>query len=255
MRMLVVTLVSLLLVFQASAQKQKSDREDAGLKGKVKTLATEVAYISNQSGTWVEGKRQPSATESYDINGNLTKRDSYDYMGNPFQSSVYSYIDGDRVVSTHNTHIQHDYDPPPSVSATPRPNQVSSTSNPQYTGKLKYKYDDKGNRTEIAWYRNDGSLAVRDVSVFNPKGNRVEMTSYEANGSMRRKATYIYDAQGNITETLYHSSRPLDERYSYTYEFDAKGNWIKRKTFKWVTKNGRSYFEPYEVTYRTIAYY
>jgi hypothetical protein len=35
----------------------------------------------------------------------------------------------------------------------------------------------------------------------------------------------------------------------------SNGNWIKRKRMKWVTKDGKSYFEPYDVIYRSITYF
>jgi hypothetical protein len=44
-------------------------------------------------------------------------------------------------------------------------------------------------------------------------------------------------------------------KYRYKYEFDSTGNWITRTTEKWVTRNGKSDFEPASVTYRRIEYY
>jgi hypothetical protein len=45
-------------------------------------------------------------------------------------------------------------------------------------------------------------------------------------------------------------------RYSYAYDsFDAQGNWVKRTTSEWVTKDGKSSFAPSHVTCRTITYY
>jgi hypothetical protein len=67
--------------------------------------------------------------------------------------------------------------------------------------------------------------------VLDDKGNRVEWTIFEVR-------------DGTISSKL-----------SYVYEFDAKGNWIKRTSSKWVTKDGRSYYEPENVYYRKIMYY
>jgi hypothetical protein len=47
----------------------------------------------------------------------------------------------------------------------------------------------------------------------------------------------------------------FDSKYSYTYEFDAQGNWIRRVSSKWVTKDGKSLFEPSSVNYRKISYF
>ena len=69
------------------------------------------------------------------------------------------------------------------------------------------------------------------LSTLDEKGNQIEETSFETrDGSIR-------------------------DKYSRTYEFDARGNWIKRTTSKWVTKDGKSYYAPAYVDYRTITYY
>ena len=42
----------------------------------------------------------------------------------------------------------------------------------------------------------------------------------------------------------------------YTYEnFDSTGNWHKKTSLIIVTKFGKSYWEPSEVSYRAIIYY
>ena len=53
------------------------------------------------------------------------------------------------------------------------------------------------------------------------------------------------------------AEKKRDTRYlvKYEYKYDAKGNWIKRTTKEWDTKDGRSFYEPSYVTYRRISYY
>jgi hypothetical protein len=66
------------------------------------------------------------------------------------------------------------------------------------------------------------------------------------------------DAKGQVVETSYFDVKTdtVRTRYSYTYDsLDAQGNWVKKTTAKWVTKDGKSSFEPGYVTYRTITYY
>ena len=96
---------------------------------------------------------------------------------------------------------------------------------------LRYVYNYSGNQREELVYSADGSLNQRYLSVLDEKGNEVEETIFEArDGSIRSK-------------------------HSYAYEFDSHGNWTKRTTSKWVTKDGRSSYEPQYVYYRTITYY
>jgi len=76
-----------------AARKLKSDAEDEGLKGRVKSVFTEEADLS---GTWTVSKRKPASMDYYNEQGNRTKSIAYDYRGNPFDITVYGYLDGDR---------------------------------------------------------------------------------------------------------------------------------------------------------------
>ena len=58
-----------------------------------------------------------------------------------------------------------------------------------------------------------------------------------------------------IEETIFRANISVGEKWSYSYEFDSNGNWIKRKRMKWVTMDGKSSSELYDVTYRSITYF
>lgn len=83
--------------------------------------------------------------------------------------------------------------------------------------------------------------------------------TWRSDGSLLNRAVYRYDVDGRVIELI----RYKEERYSMasehiTYtglEFDASGNWIKRVTSRLRTKDGQSYSEPEQVTYRRIDYY
>jgi len=92
---------------------------------------------------------------------------------------------------------------------------------------------------------------------FDSKGNQIEWARYTADGKLNFGKTIVYDDQGQEAKvTYFNANGSISEKYSYSdYELDSNGNWIKRVTAKWVTKNDKSYFEPYQVTYRKIIYY
>lgn len=46
-----------------------------------------------------------------------------------------------------------------------------------------------------------------------------------------------------------------ENKYTYTYEFDSQGNWIKRVKSEVVKKDGKMVSVPLSVTYRTVTYY
>jgi hypothetical protein len=232
------------------AKRPKPDAADEGLKGRVKTIFTESEDLS---GTWAVSKRKPSSMEYFNEQGNLTKRESYDYTGNPSDITVYGYLDGDR--ASHFKSIDYEYNPPPMMAPAPAPGQAAPKYDPRYSYKFKYKYDEKGNLIEEALYGNDGKLWMRYVYTY--KGNQKEEMVYAKDGSLNQKYLYTLDDKGNEMEEIIYEVRDnaIRNKYSYSYEFDAKGNWIKRTTSKEVTKDGKSQFEPYSVTYRTITYY
>jgi hypothetical protein len=248
----VVTLLVLLCSFSSIAQKPRSDRDLEGLKGNVKELVVEEAKLEIKAGKPIEDKRRRDYRETYDELGNLTGRITYDLKGNVRHVAVYSVIDGDRVAKVSTMH--YEYDPPPMKTKSPKSDL--KVGDQRYTYKFKYKYDDKGNRTETSWYSNDGKLSSRYVSRYDEMGNEIEWIRYTGDGKIESRRTSKYDEKGNEIEKTYFDGNDLVKgKFSYTFEFDSKGNWIKRNSSRWVTKNGKSYFEPYEVTYRIIAYY
>ncbi|HKP37564.1 MAG TPA: hypothetical protein VJT71_11970 [Pyrinomonadaceae bacterium] len=231
-----------------------SDRDSDELKGKVQKIVTENAKLTYESGKWVEEKRKMNSFVTYDAKGNRVKSEVYDYRGNLFQINEYSFIDGDRVVKTET--IRYDYNPPPVLVAPSANKEGSKSRDPRYTHKFKYKYDGKGNRTEEAWYSNDGSLWLRYVSIYDDKGNEVEWFRYTEDGKVNGRSVSSYDAQGNLVEKTWFTTdgRSISEKWKYSYEFDSQGNWIKRNSLKLVTST-ESDFRPYDITYRALTYF
>jgi hypothetical protein len=232
----------------ASAQNRVSDREADGLKGKVQKVTTERAQFTNESGGWVEGKPQLDSVTTYDVAGNRLKREVYD-KGELSSVYNYSFLEGDRVVKIDIIRVSYNVG-----SSGP---SGTKPSNPRYTYKFKYKFDGRGNRTEEAWYGNDGSLTRRHVNVYDAKGNRSEWSIYSANSKQAfLRRGYTYDGHGNvIEEASYGLNGSVENRWTYSYEFDQNGNWIKRKRMRLVVKDGESHSEPYDVNYRTIIYF
>jgi protein TonB len=103
----------------------------------------------------------------------------------------------------------------------------------------------------------EGPRAVLETITYDNKGGRVDSAYFlTAGGSLTGKEVYKYDDRGNIVEmTLQNEDGSLLAKETYTYEFDAVGNWVKMTTSVAVIEGGKLTFEPTEVTYRTIAYY
>jgi hypothetical protein len=231
------------------APRIRSDAEDEGLRGKVKTVFQESQDLS---GTWSVQGRKPSSMEYYNERGNLTKRELYDYKGNLSDITVYGYLDGARVSDRKS--IEHEYNPPPMMVPL-APGETRPKFDPRYSNKFTFQYDDQKRLIEKVWLMNDGQLWLRYVYKYS--GNQCEQLVYSANGSLNQHYLSLLDDKGNEIERTSFETRDgsVRDKYSYVYEFDAKGNWIKRTTSKWMTKDGRSYYAPASVDYRTIMYY
>lgn len=226
-----------------------SDAADNGLRGKVKTVFEESEDLS---GTWSRQGRKPDSMEYYNERGNLTKREFYDYKGNLSEITVYGYLDGARV--SRRKSIEREYNPPPMMIAPPA-GAPKPKSDPRYSNKFAFRYDDQKRLVEKSWFLSNGELSIRYVYKYS--GNQREEFAYSSDGSLNQQYLSTLDSKGNeIERTDFETkSGSIREKYSRTYEFDTQGNWIKRTTSKWVTKEGKSYYAPAYVDYRTVTYY
>lgn len=231
------------------AARVGSDAADEGLHGAVKEVFQEKEDLSGTGS--VQGK-QPSSMGYYNQSGNLTKRELYDYKGNLSEITVYGYVDGARV--SNRKSIEREYNPPLSVVASP-PGAAKPKSDPRYANKFTFRYDAQKRLVEKTWFLNNGEVSIRYVYKYS--GNQREDLVYSANGSLNQRYLVVLDDKGNkIEETSFQTSDgSVRGKNSYAYEFDTKGNWVKRVASKSVTKDGKTRFEPTVTDYRTIKYY
>lgn len=231
-----------------AAARPKSDAEDEGLRGRVKTVLTESEDLA---GTWSAQGRRPSSMQYFDERGNLVKWVSYNGRGIPDSVAVYGYLDGRRVLHTRS--VWHG-DGPARMVGTAAPGPAEGPD-PRYSHMLKFKYDGAGRLREQTWFRNDGLRLQR--YVYRYKGGRKEELVYFANGTLGRKHLYTLDDKGNaVGEVVYETGETAPSgRYSYSHEFDAHGNWTRRVSSQWGTKDGKQGYQPHRVYYRTITYY
>ncbi len=250
----VLTSCWLLAALPVAAQNRKTDKEHEGLFGSVKSVRVEKAKVLNNSGASVEQKRVFSQETAYDLRGNMTEeRDS-----SPAPYHLYSYDSkGDRLEKNARTPITTG---PPTTADWGFLSNVSTT-----LYRWVFKHDTRGNRIEAKKYRrmfgrSDDHRFLSDTQKvtyrYEDNDRRVETASYDSRDRLLQKWVYIYDSSPTPTQRdEYKSDGSLAGKEFYTYEYDDRGNWIKRVTSKLSTKNGNSQVEPVEVTYRTIIYH
>jgi hypothetical protein len=126
----------------------------------------------------------------------------------------------------------------------------------RYDIKIKYEHDAQGHRIKTQRFNNLGKLVMWVVMKYDPTGNRIEERFYSTDSDQYMKITSTYDAKGNVLESSYDlEDNRFDQKSSYSYDFDAQGNWTRRVRSKWVTKDGKSSFVPTDVSYRKITYF
>ena len=253
-KLLVALTLGLLSAAVVGAQKKQTDREFEGLKGPVKSVSVEHAASKEQEGRQAEGPRVMAEGATYNAEGNLVVDEWYGPGGTLFMKTVYVYIGAEKIAEVNVR--------PPSVqipagtvlpAAPPRPSPGPGPMLRSWE-KLKYKYDARGNITERI-VESEGRVKRRGVYKF--QAGRKELQSYADGKDLDYRRVERLDARGNVVELeVFEIKADFKEKHSYTaYEFDARGNWIKRLKSEWTTEGGKPRYVPVQVEYRTIAYF
>jgi len=180
-----------------------------------------------------DGKETSRMDYIYDQNGNLMKENEYRADGSVSVVREYSYK------FDHNGNIME---------------RTAFRGGEKIDGD-KYKYEENGNIiNEFYTYDEDGEIDYTSITIKNKNGKDIE----DEMGT-----TYEYDNKGNIVEECHKGDAYIAGRTrSYSYEYDAIGNWVTRIersneiTYDYV--QGVNINIPYndvEITKREIEYY
>lgn len=230
------------------APRAGSDAEDEGLRGPVKSVRSEIRYLSEtpftQSGTqsWIT---------TYNEKRNKVRTDSYDFKNNLYLITIYGYLDGSRVSTS--KLILREYSPPVAIGGGGyRPS--NKPTDPRYKHRFEFKYDDQKRLIEKTDFSSNGDLVER--AVYKYEGNQKEELVYLADGSLSHRSLDVLDDKGNVLEsTDFAPDGSVGSKLSYTYEFDSNGNWTKR-TRSWIAGSERlRQLNGPSVQVRTITYW
>ncbi|HQU85317.1 MAG TPA: hypothetical protein PKY59_19410 [Pyrinomonadaceae bacterium] len=234
------------------AAKEKSDAQDENLKGKVRKIVQESEDLSE--GESSNGRKMSSVTY-FNEKGNYVEREAYDWQGNPFQITAYGYLDGKRVSNSKMT--SYEYNPPPAAPAPKsKTEEPPQKANPNYEYGFEYKYKD-GKMIEKQLFYNNGKKGMR--YVYNYSENQIERLVYTQEGELNQKYLITLNKNGDEIEEINYGLKNYkyygDRKYRYEYEYDDKGNWLKRFMLIEVSENGATTYKRASVTYRTITYF
>ncbi len=247
LRNLAVTL-ALLFALPVFGQQKMSEKEADGLKGKVKSVTTVRQKIESKNYPDNSLKTLRDKIEMYDENGDPTKSVDYEYNS----KNIYTFIDGD-LTSKYSQIVKAPQNEGLFSSDRKQKQKPTQTKDERYLLKYKYKFDDKGRRSEMLMYGNTGILVGKIKSKYDDKGVLVEELRYTESGDLNEQYIYSYDTTGNLIESKLILHRPIKNLISFlkysNYKLDAQGNWIERtetsseeyedKELKTVYKNSR----------------
>lgn len=251
--------------------------------GAVRNVRTEIAELSNKSGSPVEGTRLSVSDCSYDESGNLVESVVYKADGTPFKRYKAAYDPGrPRLEESYyepkgalDVRFISEYD-----SAARKAETTRYSSKGAVTGKTIYSVDAAGRAVEEVSFGAKGSVVSRIVTVYKDASRISESICYGSNEHVLYAFKTLHDSEGRDTDVAYYApdGRPIlkwaskyDDKsnlveetfdagagirqWRYAYEFDSDGNWLKRKTLQLVSKPGGPEFTPVTATYRSITYY
>ena len=228
----------------AYARLPQTDRENDKLRGPVESVTVETAALKKQGRRYVEERRVLTERVTYNAEGNRAADEWYaDDDGTLIKKTVYRYVGGEKLADAQIS------DP---VIHLPNSQERIGGGMRPVSEKYKYKYDDKGRAREMI-LEEDGRVRIR--VAYNYQRGREEVRSYQGGGhTLTYRRVDTFDARGNLVESIAFNldSDGRVDKTSYTaYEFDARGNWVKR--LKAVSWGGEP--EVRQREYRTITYF
>lgn len=258
MKKLFLIFVAMTFCLTVSAQKKVTDREMEGLKGSVKSVFDDYMMTYVSSGPSEVNKRVKSKEYYFDKDGNLTQilypSDNY--------KIIYSIIDGFKTFK--NLPIKVDNNPKDKmmtrgiVEENPlEKNEKIVPADDRFDFKYVYEYDANGRVAKEKHYGNNGKLWRITIYKYDDKGQNIQENVEDTVAIT--KYTHKYDEKGNLIETLQERDvkNGFDSKIKTVYsdyKFDAKGNWIERKS-NYRNEARDEIYSTITIYYRKIAYY
>ena len=230
------------------AVKPRSDTQDENLKGKVKSVLTEMALYALKNNL---REKQPRTFEEFNESGNLLKKVDYNNKGNPSDIRVYGYIGGKRVSRLGSVSYENE------LSGVFLSDPFSAKADKRFDESYTYKYIGD-NLVEERIFFSNGALQLR--SAIRYLKNKKEQNFYTGGMKPFQKIVFTLDDKGNEIEMIVTESGGMvaveSKKFKVEYEsFDEQGNWTKRTVSQWYGSQHEGNYSPEYVEYRTINYY
>ena len=210
-----------------------------------------------------DGAQSVRLVRTYDAAGRLTIERLYDSADTLWRTTEYTYDTAGHPILAVSTDADGDL----WFRDVYRPNPDGTTArvdhhDPEGTllHSARFTYDDRGRIACRSLSDADGSAISGNAYTYGPTGRVVEVATRGRNGALASRWLFEHDEHGNEREWMeLGADGALRKKEIYPYEYDGRGNWLKRVTSEWVPRPGGTdeagVFEPAEAVYRTLTYY
>lgn len=224
--------------------------------GRPKTLHIATYPAHSNAGEWFKdttaGQIQ-HIVNTYNLSGELTSEthaidDSttytirYEYTaGSPRKTTAVRMHD-----TTELSRTEYRYDKDDRLIGT-----ETTLANGTPTAKEDYTLNSRGYCKETSYFNGHGVLRMRETCEYNRAGEVTGRDTYHYTGNNRHTIVrYTYQGNGLPASATVQDEQatPKETRTTYTYEYDAQGNWIRRIAYNETLKIAT-------LTERKIEYY
>jgi YD repeat-containing protein len=249
---LLVTGTSLMAIGQNPLQ---TDWQTEDLKGKIKNMKSVTYRAVDKFGQIHKGEMITQITNKYNNKGHLTEQIKIEDGESNTKTYTYKYDNNGKRIE------ESDYNSDKELLAKHiyRYNHAGKLTecfvydglDSSLVGKFLYQYSDNGN-CEERLYSAYGTLSKK--AIYDNKYNLLEEYTYDDNGYLEAKNVYEYkdghlisafaydyfdelirqmscNDKGDGIEFLFYEDGKT-EKYTSTYKYDTKGNWIEYTTTK-----------------------
>lgn len=191
----------------------------------------------------------------FDVNNNLIKEQTYNKDGTESERTIYKYNNkNDKVESTSYAeddyltwkgNFTYDYDENDSILK--HTYYSKSYFDAEIGGSYEYKYDIKGNMTEMLSRDLSGKQNLKYTYEYNNNGKLLKESHYDANNKLEQISSYKRDQNGNTLEFHQKNFHYKDSKSLYKYnekgnktetiELDENNNLIKKSKYYYNDEN------------------
>lgn len=204
----------------AFAQSTGKENYKKSLNGPVSSIRV-ITYkaLDKGGGNYGKGEIEKGMENfliSYDKKGNMTEKIAYYPNGSVWWTASYIYEGSDvKKVAPVKKEIK---------KAAPLEKGEEG-----FKGKVVYRYDKKGQKTEEASYDDKQMLLWRYVYRYDNRGNQLERDSFDAQGTLISRESCRYDTANHMVEKTITVKNQT--AYQVKWEYDDKGKVAKKEEF------------------------